>query len=114
MAVAVSSYPVGELRIDAQDGVLACPKCGYDYTHIDRVTVHSRREDASEADTNVTVAEVYDEVPESDTLPRKVPDNPSARRSGIVIDGQCEDGCRFQLTIAQHKGQTLIGTRLPL
>ena len=38
-----------------------------------------------------------------------VPSNPSERRSGIAIEGWCEN-ChgRWLLTLAQHKGQTEI------
>lgn len=40
--------------------------------------------------------------------------NPSSRRHGlrIAIDGEC--GHRWYLTIAQHKGQTLIGYEVEL
>ncbi len=32
--------------------------------------------------------------------------NPSGRRDGLIISGHCESGCKFEIEIAQHKGNT--------
>jgi hypothetical protein len=46
---------------------------------------------------------------ESQILPSDLAANPSARRHGIRIEFECEDcGHASQLTLAQHKGETLV------
>ena len=32
--------------------------------------------------------------------------NPSGRRDGVILSGHCETGCKFEIEIAQHKGNT--------
>ena len=32
--------------------------------------------------------------------------NPSARRDGLILSGHCESGCKFEIEISQHKGNT--------
>ena len=32
--------------------------------------------------------------------------NPSGRRDGVILSGYCESGCKFEIEIAQHKGNT--------
>ena len=92
--------------------MLICPSCGDEnrYLHHDRVTVFSRKEDEK---SNVTVVDIPDrDWPETTDLDitvavPPVPENPSSRRSGVVIEGWCEL-CRerWELKVMQHKGQT--------
>ena len=86
---------------------LECPTCGDDgHLHHDRVTVFSRNEDAN---PDVTVVDVPDT---SDDARPDLPENPSMRRSGVVVEGWCE-GCegRWLLTVSQHKGDTMISVQ---
>ena len=91
--------------------ILRCPGCWGEYLHHDRVTVYPREED-HEAD--VQVIDVPDgresrKLPAWGRPPLEVPLNPSERRSGLVVEGWCElCNVRWQMTIAQHKGQTEI------
>ena len=84
-----------------------CPTCWKDgHLHHDRVTVFSRKEDAN---PDVTVVD----VPDTNNAARPdLPENPSERRSGVVIEGWCE-GCewRWLLTVSQHKGDTMISVQ---
>ena len=81
-----------------------CPTCWNDEVrvlHHDRVTVFSRKEDA---DADVTVVDIpgrnHSAMPD-------LPENPSQRRSGVVIEGWCElCAGRWVITVAQHKGET--------
>jgi hypothetical protein len=83
-----------------------CPRCGFYYLHQSVVTVYSR---AREDDPTVEI-----EVRNTATIEvrTKATRNPSSRRDGLAILFDCEN-CDFvgELTIAQHKGNTLVGWR---
>lgn len=86
---------------------IACPRCGGQYLHHVGVTVFDRAEDAEASVTHIPVR--HERVAKVSAAAH----NPSARRGGIVITMNCEtcsdaDGL-LELTIAQHKGSTLIG-----
>ena len=90
-----------------EDGILLCPACGVGLLHHDRIVTFTRVEDQPAA-----VSAEY--VPDEDTRENSLrpsslplPENPSLRRSGVVISGWCE-GCenRWSLTLEQHKGAT--------
>lgn len=87
---------------------LLCPICGCTYLHHGDVTVYDRDEDNPY--TFVTLA--TDEKTITQRAESKTACNPSARRHGLTIRLYCEQ-CDFmgELTIAQHKGETLIGWR---
>jgi hypothetical protein len=95
-------------RIKFENGVLLCPKCGGNYLHHGRTTVFDRREDAER--TNLTEVEggmIFHAV-----VPSEIAGNPSSRRGGIAIIFSCElCAIQVELTIAQHKGQTLCSWR---
>lgn len=95
---------------------LKCP-CGSDLVHHDSVEVFERTEDA-DAGVRVRVSGVDvgwrnekppDRCPAAVRVDTSLDGNPSARRQGIAIHFWCEE-CRgrFVLTIAQHKGMTLL------
>ena len=96
-------------------GTLLCPACSKTtddepFVHIDRVTVHVREEDA---EPGATVVEIPDKPAARSAARQEIPNNPSARRSGLVVEGWCElCGSRWELTLAQHKGQTLISVEV--
>lgn len=89
-------------------GTLACPKCGAD-EHSGNLHHHTielwqrRREDDPPACVTVTVGGRFN----SNELPLR--DCPSYRRDGIRIWFDCECcAMPHALTIAQHKGDTLV------
>lgn len=89
------------------DNVLLCPGCSGNNLHHSTVTVFTRsQEDAKPVRTIIGNAEVITGA----MLPTG--ENPSSRRDGIAIGFWCEN-CSFQgeLTIAQHKGLTLVEWR---
>ena len=102
-------------RLD-ESKVLKCPTCGFDYLHHDCIVTYTRKEDT---DAEVQVVNVPDEDRMMDSVTGEpsaqplasipIPENPSMRRSGVIISGWCE-GCdnRWSFALAQHKGQTLV------
>jgi hypothetical protein len=98
------------IKFGNQGYELLCPACGGDYLHHEQVTTYDRnKEDAEQVElTRIGPGrEIFHTVASS-----KATNNPSARRDGIAILFSCE-GCErwSELTIAQHKGQTLCGWR---
>lgn len=87
----------------AEQAVLLCPICDYDYQHSGRVLEFSRP-DGEDSPSVVGVPGVDGWAP-SDS-------NPSPRRQAITIDfqGECEHS--WTLEIWQHKGQTLLTARV--
>ena len=82
---------------------LNCPSCGFECTHITKVEVFCRGEDA-ETHIHTTV-----DMEKNSTQVDKVKGhgrNPSARRDGLILSGHCESGCKFEIEISQHKGNT--------
>ena len=80
-----------------------CPVCGFECTHINGVEVFSRGEDAEEhVHTTVNMEEKSTKVENVKGHGR----NPSGRRDGVILSGYCESGCKFEIEIAQHKGNT--------
>ncbi|MBV8775541.1 MAG: hypothetical protein JO166_24915, partial [Deltaproteobacteria bacterium] len=107
-AVELGDYYAGQTN-------LKCPRCGWDFLHLRRITVYDRGEDAEM--TSVTTA--CDGLSATHLLPSREVANPSARRDGMAILFECE-ACSvdlyrsspvIELTIAQHKGITLLGWR---
>lgn len=91
-----SSYIAG------QGAELACPGCGSNMLHQDRVEVFERGED-DKLGVHVVV-EGLRAIIDTD-----LKGNPSARRDGLAIRFWCEScDARPVLTIAQHKGSTLV------
>jgi hypothetical protein len=83
--------------------VLRCAHCGTLQTHHDTVEIFDREPDA-ETGFRVTV------TPQRTVqIGTNLRGNPSSRRSGVAIRYWCEScGGRSVLTIAQHKGLTLM------
>jgi hypothetical protein len=91
------------------DGVLNCPHCGNQYLHHDGVTVYDRNEDAEQT----FETRVKNRIPFVSVVPSTQSRNPSSRREGLAIEFECEDcGGGLELTIAPHKGTTIIEWRL--
>ena len=80
-----------------------CPICEFSCTHITGVEVFSRGEDADEhVHTTVDMEEMSTKTENVRGHGR----NPSGRRDGLIISGYCESSCKFEIEIAQHKGNT--------
>ena len=94
--------PRGDSSYPASDTHLGCPQCkGYNMHHI-RARVSFRREDSNEG--------VYADVAKDGVLTGRTQEfNPSARRSGLLIDFWCEDCDGYSLfSLSQHKGLTMM------
>jgi hypothetical protein len=98
--------------IDPDNKTLVCANCGGGYLHHSYIVVFHRdgREDARRTlETHVDGRTTKRKI-----MPSAVSDNPSMRRDGIFIGFHCEQcGTHAELTIAQHKGQSLVEWRLP-
>ncbi len=80
-----------------------CPVCGFECTHITGVEVFARGEDQPEhVHTKVDMNTKKTTVENVKGHGR----NPSGRRDGVILSGHCETGCKFEIEIAQHKGNT--------
>jgi len=81
---------------------LACPSCGFNYLHHDKVEVFECGEDATHG-VHVTVADA------KAAFDTSLEGNPSSRRHGLKIYFWCE-GCKTKpvLSISQHKGNTYV------
>jgi hypothetical protein len=84
---------------------LLCPNCGEFYLHHDRVTIFERSEEDAPSHS-LEVDGIW--------KMRKVEggDNPSCRRDGVAVRFWCECCSAIsELTIAQHKGTTIMRWR---
>jgi hypothetical protein len=105
-------YPLGNgknknkitfLEWDDEEQSMNCPTCGFECTHITGVEVFTRGDDAEEH-THTTV-----DMLNNETSVKRIKGhgrNPSGRRDGLIVSGHCESGCKFEIEIAQHKGNT--------
>ena len=93
------------------DDVLECPHCPNaieSYLHHGKVTVYDRHEDES----RIKKTEVSNGVAHTKEVDNSCSGNPSSRRHGLAICFECElCGRTSELTIAQHKGQSLLAWR---
>lgn len=85
---------------------LMCPNCNEGYLHQGAIEVYDRAEDAERV--RCTVVEGSNIF--SQTILNRESNNPSTRRTGIVLHFDCEycTDTDFKLRIAQHKGFTLM------
>ncbi len=92
---------------------LRCPRCGSQNLHHLGVTLFDRAEDA----LSVVVISVSGAVTETKVQTSADSANPSSRRHGLAVQFGCEqcgggtDVDVIELTLAQHKGCTVIGWR---
>lgn len=97
-----------------QHGVLMCPACGSGYLHVETVCVFARRQDNESVYVGVDPGSgTVDVEPDCHpSNPLAALGNPSRRRHGQRLVIRCEECPEYSyLTIAQHKGQTLIEHR---
>lgn len=87
---------------DSGDANPKCPSCGSPNLHHGKVEVFECAED--QPGLHVTV-DGLQAVVDADMR-----GNPSSRRHGLVVHFSCEQcPAALRLTIAQHKGSTLVG-----
>jgi len=87
---------------------ITCLHCGFDYVRHIIIKTWTRQPDDETA-----IKTVVDNAGEiSVTRVNNTAENPSSRQHGLSLTFWCE-GCdeNFELTIAQHKGQTIVGKR---
>lgn len=101
---------------DPGEGTLLCPHCGSNNLHHDRIEAFNRNHEDDEIGHHI----VLDTDNSTIALETGMDGNPSSRRNGISIFFWCEGCCltdveddpispdRVVLTIAQHKGATLV------
>jgi hypothetical protein len=105
-----------KIEIDSNSStppILLCPRCQSRNLHHAKVTTFNRSED----EETVVVSSTEDKTTRTDVLPNHLSGNPSSRRDGLAIRFWCEncggqsDDDIIELTIAQHKGDTLVEWR---
>jgi hypothetical protein len=80
---------------------MVCPRCSEGAgCHIERVEVGARREDEEPVTLSIDLLD-------GQVTPTDLP-HASPRRQWVTLLGYCEAGCRWSLTLAQHKGETLV------
>lgn len=85
---------------------LECAHCGNDYTHLEGFAWYRREEDDGVCSVAMSGKTG---IPATIVMDNKY--NPSPRRDGMHIIYSCEScGELSSLAIAQHKGQTHVGT----
>lgn len=89
------------------DGVLRCPHCGFNYTHVDLVDIAARREDEPAA--TITADAITGQVITNSEVPAPLGTRVGeGRRQRIALVGHCEGGCDFAFVFTQHKGETYV------
>ena len=95
------------------NGLLRCPKCGWDYVHITSVVVVAR--DAEDAETTLI------EVGGGGRVDREGVRDPMTghdlrgndRRTSFTLVGACEScDCEFAICFKNHKGEVHVGTSI--
>ena len=87
--------------------VMNCPICNCEFTHITEVSTFSRKEDEKihlETNINLKDKKINTNVVEGHG------NNPSGRRNGLILHGHCEEGCKFDIEMYQHKGNTFFNS----
>lgn len=98
------------------DAVLRCAGCGSDYLHHRRVEVFHRPEDAPREIVGVFVdgqMQCHTERKLDASGDGVLGENPSLRRGGLLVYFDCEHCDKTTvLSIAQHKGRSLIDSEV--
>jgi hypothetical protein len=84
------------------DTIITCVRCQSEWLHHCAIDIHARI--GGEDGVNVVTRHYGTGIPT---------DNPSCRRDGLVIQFYCEhcDAVTTEVTLAQHKGQSLMVKR---
>jgi hypothetical protein len=90
-----------------RDGLLLCPVCEFDATHVDAVLVAARTEDAEFNEIKVNAITGAAQTHRDQCAPSG-PHQGEGRRHRIALEGSCENGHYFAIVFAQHKGGTFV------
>lgn len=89
-------------KLGADNAELLCPSCGGEFLRQKQVRVFARSEDATSG-VRATFGD------RGFAIDSGMGGNPSPRGDGISISLECDQcGATSELTVSQHKGQTLI------
>lgn len=103
-------------RIIYQQTALECPKCGCGEMHHYKIEVFNRPEDST--GDHITIFNQYSFAwqfmesysPYQLSIDDDLKNNPSSRRSGVLITLICEQcGEHLHFGIGQHQGSTMVG-----
>lgn len=83
--------------------VMACPKCGYEYTHIDTAAVI-----ATSGQRAIVTANGEDEGSSVKVQMTGRGQARSSRRHDVRLIVNCEAGCLSSIIFIQHKGTTFV------
>jgi hypothetical protein len=98
------------MTMTSNDGLVVCPRCGNDYTHHGAVTIYHRV--GGEDSPRIVITKIAGEQIATSIADEADSGCPSSRRNGLAIVFECENCAEsFELTFAQHKGQTLVDWR---
>ena len=89
--------PVGSVL-----GRIVCPHCGMEQVHLRRVEVGAREEDRE-----ARVVRIHAQSGEVRQAHRPA-DKCVGRRDWVMLSFDCEAGCEFTISLAQHKGDTFV------
>lgn len=95
-----------DLVFDFDQGIVKCPGCGDEYTHLRNVSVYSR----PQGEDRPTITTRVDSMGGANIELGGEESNPSSRRGAVVLHFECESRCRFDLKLVQHKGMTFVQT----
>lgn len=113
MSVESDAKPVLDEEIHLGEGreyVLGCPWCQAEWSYIHHTHVDVWWRDGEDSATGTHVAS---DDHHGLTVGRTMEGNPSRRRDGLAIEMWCElCEAASRLTIAQHKGQTIVCFRV--
>jgi len=96
------------------NGLLLCPVCNWDATHMEVVRVAARRED--DDFNEITVNAITGQISTHGAVPAPTgPAQGEGRRQRIAVTGYCEEGQHsFAVVFTQHKGGTYVETVAPI
>jgi hypothetical protein len=98
------------MTMAGNDSLVVCPRCGNDYTHHGAVTIYHRI--GGEDGSRILITKIAGEQIATSIADEAHSGCPSSRRDGLAIVFECENCAEhFELTLAQHKGQTLVDWR---
>ncbi|GAB2468130.1 hypothetical protein GCM10027187_40400 [Streptosporangium sandarakinum] len=91
------------------DGVMACPLCGGNNTHVEHAYISARKEDHEPREIHVSA--ITGEVTREEIIAPAGPAVGEGRRQRIALTGHCENCTgEYAIIFTQHKGETILET----
>jgi uncharacterized Zn finger protein (UPF0148 family) len=88
-------------------GLLLCPVCKFDATHVEVALVSARTEDVDANEIKVDATNGQVQTHRAVSAPTG-PTQGVGRRHRIALEGTCEEGHSFAIVFTQHKGGTFV------